>query len=62
LNPEKKREIADPVDDHHCSYCACTSAIGIRKWKNIFLYILTIVRGLGSVWVHLSTILKVQVY
>ena len=40
FRPEKKGEIADPVDDHHCSYCACTSASGIRIWKNIFLLLL----------------------
>ena len=40
FRPEKKGEIADPVDDHHCSYCACTSASGIRIRKNIFLHLL----------------------
>ena len=42
FRPEKKKkgEIADPVDDHHCSYCACTSASGIRISKNIFLLLL----------------------
>ena len=40
FRPEKKGEIADPVDDHHCFYCACTSASGIRIWKNIFLLLL----------------------
>ena len=59
FRPEKKGEIADPVDDHHCSYCACTSASGIWIWKK---YILTFVKGSGSVWVHLSTILRVQVW
>ena len=57
FRPEKKGEIADPVDDLYCSYCACTSASGIQIWKNI-----TFVRGSGSVWVHLSTILRVQAW
>ena len=40
FRPEKKGEIADPVVDQHCSYCACTSASGILIWKNIFLLLL----------------------
>ena len=56
---KKKGEIVDPVVVHHCSYCACTSVSGIRIWKK---YILTFVRGSGSVRVHLSTILRVQVW
>ena len=60
FRPEKKKgEIVDPVEVHHCSYCACTSVSGIRIWKK---YILTFVRGSGSVRVHLSTILRVQVW
>ena len=59
FRPEKKKEIVDPVEVHHCSYCACTSVSGIRIWKK---YILSFVRGSGSVRVHLSTILRVQVW
>ena len=40
FRPEKKGEIADPVDDQHRSDCAYTSASGIRIWKNIFLLLL----------------------
>ena len=40
FRPGKKGKIADPVDDHHCSYCACTSASGIRIQKNLFLLLL----------------------
>ena len=59
FRPEKKiGKIADPVDDHHCSYSACTSASGIRYV--IEKYILSFVKGSGLVLVHLSTILRVQ--
>ena len=40
FRPEKKGEIADPVDDHRCSYGAFTSASDIWIWKNIFLLLL----------------------
>ena len=47
---KKKREIADLVDDHHCSYCACTSTSGIRIWKNIFLLLLEVQIRFGFTW------------
>ena len=57
FRPEKKREIADPVDDHHCS-----SVYQRQRHPDMEKYILTFVRRSGSVWVHLSRILRVQVW
>ena len=38
MNPEKKGEIADPVDDHHCFIVRAVSAPAASGYGKIYSY------------------------